>query len=163
HYGYAHGTAGIGAFLLAAGTATGEAGYTKMACQAACTLADAAIHQGGLASWPTGPGSDTLTGTGWCTGSAGIGAFLLRAWQAPGEPRLLTLAGAAAAAVHRAGGRCGLAACHGLAGGGHLLLDLGDVLEEPAYRSWAEDLARVMAARAVRRGGRLLVPDETGL
>jgi hypothetical protein len=100
---------------------------------------------------------------GWCTGSAGIGGFLLRAWQASGQPRLLELARLVARSVYQARARTNLAACHGLAGGGHFLLDLADALGEPRYRGWAEDLARVMGARAARSGDRLLVPDETGL
>jgi hypothetical protein len=162
YLGYAHGTAGIGAFLLAAGAATGDARGTRLACEAASTLADATVVRDGAAFWPTRPGGDTLAGAGWCAGSAGIGLFLLRTWQVTGEPRLLELARAAATAVHRARARSNPAACHGLAGDGQFLLDLAVALEEPSYHRWAEDLARLMAVKAVRRGGRLLVPDETG-
>jgi hypothetical protein len=163
YHGYAHGTAGVGAFLLAAGAATQDRGYTQLACRAADALAQAAVLHDGAARWPTGPGSDTLAGAGWCTGSAGIGMFLLRAWQITGEPRQRDLARAAALAIHRARGRSNTAACHGLAGGGQFLLDLAATLDEPMYRRWAENVAAVMAAKAVRRGGRLLVADETGL
>jgi lantibiotic modifying enzyme len=163
YYGYAHGTAGIGAFLLAAGAATGDTGYTRVAVEAADTLAGAAVPHDGGAYWPVSPGEQTLGSAGWCTGSAGVGTFLVRAWQVTGEPRYADLARSAAAAVHRSRGRSNLAACHGLAGGGQFLLDLASALEEPLYRCWADDLARLMAARTVRRGTRLLVPDETGL
>jgi hypothetical protein len=163
YHGYAHGTAGIGAFLLAAGAATGQPRYTELAIRAARTLAAAASRGGRAAWWPLGPGSAAPAGVGWCTGSAGIGAFLLQAWQVGGDPRLLRLARAAAAGVHQARIRTSPAASHGLAGGGHLLLDLAGALTEPRYRDWAEDLARMVAARTVHRGGRLLVPDETGL
>src|SRR5262249_4656889 len=94
-FGYAHGTAGIGAFLLAAGAATGDGGYAELARLAAGTLADAAVVRDGAARWPAGPGDHPLAGAAWCTGSAGVGAFLLRAWQATGEPRLRDLARAA--------------------------------------------------------------------
>jgi hypothetical protein len=87
----------------------------------------------------------------------------LRAWQLTGDPRQLELARAAGAAGYQDRARLTTAACHGLAGVGQYLLDLADALDEPAYREQAEDVARMLVARAVRRDGRLLVPDETGL
>jgi Lanthionine synthetase C-like protein/Protein kinase domain len=163
HFGYAHGTAGIGDFLLAAGLATGDARYIGVAVDAADTLADTVVRRGAAAFWPARPGDESTTGAGWCAGSAGIGTFLLHAWQALADPRLLDLALAAAVAVHRTGPRSNPAACHGLAGGGQFLLDLADALGEPDHHRRAEDLARLMVARATYRDGRLLVPDETGL
>ncbi len=161
HLGHAHGTAGIGGFLLAAGVATGDARYLGLAAEAAETLADTAVRQGPTAFWPARPGAEELTGAGWCAGAAGIGAFLLRAGEVLADPRLPELVGAAAAAIHRDRSRTNPAVCHGLAGGGHFLLDLADA-GDPAGHRGAEDLTRLLAVRAVRRGGRLLVPDETG-
>ncbi|HST65804.1 MAG TPA: class IV lanthionine synthetase LanL [Mycobacteriales bacterium] len=163
HLGYAHGTAGIGDFLLAAGTATGDSRYVALARDAADTLAATAVRRGAEASWPARPGGGCSTGAGWCAGSAGIGTFLLHAGQALADPRLIELAAAAAVAVSRSAPRTNPAACHGLAGGGQFLLDLADALGEPDHRRRAEDLAALMVARAAGRGGRLLVPDETGL
>jgi lantibiotic modifying enzyme len=162
HHGYAHGTAGIGAFLLAAGIATSEPAYGRVAMQAAETLAAVAGLRDGAAFWRAGPGSDRRTGASRCDGAAGIGTFLLRSWQATGEPRLLALARAAAVTVHRARGRSDPTACHGAAGGGQYLLDLASALDEPTYRRWAEELATGLARAAVHRHGRWLVPDETG-
>jgi hypothetical protein len=163
YHGFAHGTAGVGAFLLAAGAATGDARYSALAGRAAATLADAAVVHDGAAYWPIAPDDGTPGGTGWCTGSAGIGRFLLAAWQVTGQPRLLDLARAAGRAVYHGRGRANTAACHGLAGGGHLLLDLATTLADRRYQDQAECVGRVLAARAVRRGTRLLVADETGL
>lgn len=166
-YGYAHGTAGIGAFLLAAGTALGRGAYHELAVRAADTLASTAQYRDGAALWPVGPaaGADTPGGgdAGWCNGSAGIGTFLLHAWRVTGRGRYLDAARAAGLAVYRSRLRATTAGCHGLAGGGHYLLDLAEVLGEPTYREWAWDLARVLEVRSARRDGRLLVPDETGL
>jgi class IV lanthipeptide synthase len=163
YLGYAHGTAGIGDFLLAAATATGDVRYLDMTRDAADTLAATAVRRGAEAFWPARPGDKSPAGTGWCAGSAGVGTFLLHAGQALADPRLTELATAAAVAVHRSAPRANPAACHGLAGGGQFLLDVADAVDEPEHRSWAEDLAGMMAARATRRGGRLLVPDDTGL
>ena len=46
HYGFAHGVAGIGAFLLYAGLATGRPEYLAAARRAGDTLVDAAIRDG---------------------------------------------------------------------------------------------------------------------
>lgn len=162
HLGHAHGVAGIGGFLLAAGAATGDGRYLGLAAEAAATLADTAVRDGATAAWPVRPGGPATTGAGWCAGAAGIGAFLLRAGDAFADPRLSELAGAAAATVRRDRPRANPAACHGLAGSGHFLLDLADARDDPAARRGAEDLARLLAVRATRRGGRFLVPDETG-
>jgi lantibiotic modifying enzyme len=162
YHGYAHGTAGIGDFLLAAGAASGERRYTDLGRAAAATLVATAVVRDGSARWPLGPRTTALGGAGWCTGASGIGGFLLRAWQATGDAQYLRLARAAAVTVHRARGRDNTAACHGIAGSGQFLLELAAALDEPRYREWAGDLAAVLAARSVRRGAYLLVPDETG-
>ena len=52
--------------------------------------------------------------------------------------------------------------CHGLASNGDFLLGCEAVLGDPRYRAWARDTADVIGAHAVRRGGRLLIPDENG-
>jgi hypothetical protein len=61
-------------------------------------------------------------------------------------------------AVRRVTWQVTTAYCHGLAGDGHFLLDLA----EDRYQAVAEELAACLHAQAVRRDGRLLVPDEDG-
>lgn len=161
-HGYAHGTAGIASFLLAAGARMGRQDYVDTAQRAAQSLADAVHCQDGAAFWPAGPGDTTLGDAGWCKGSAGIGTFVLQMWRIAGQPRYLDLARAAATAVYRFRPHSTVAACHGLAGGGQFLLDLADTLQEDTYRRWAWDLADLLAIRSARRGGRVLLPDETG-
>jgi serine/threonine protein kinase len=165
HYGFAHGVAGVGTFLLAAGLATGDGRFTELAEAAGTTLAAVARRDGDAAWWPTGEERNAAQESGmphWCSGSSGIGTFLIRLWQHTGRDRDLELALAAAHAVRGARWRMGTAACHGLAGDGEFLLDLADVLGDPRYRGWAAELAACMDARAVRRDGRMLVPDESG-
>jgi tRNA A-37 threonylcarbamoyl transferase component Bud32 len=160
--GFAHGTAGIGTFLLAAGTLTGDERYTTLAREAAESLVHAASVTNSGALWPVHPDAARWADAGWCAGSAGIGGFLLRVGLGTGAPRPLEVALAAARTVYESRFYAPPSACHGLAGGGQFLLDVSQASGEPRYRAWAADLAAVLAARAARRGGRLIVPDESG-
>lgn len=165
HHGFAHGTAGIGAFLLAAGCALGEPRYLEMAHAAGESLAGLVCWDGDRAWWPIGeeddPGSPTRM-PHWCSGSSGIGTFLLRLWRANGDDQYRGLAEGAACAVRADRWRMGTSYCHGLAGDGHYLLDLAHLLDDPRYRLWAAELGACMAARAAVCEGRLLIPDDSG-
>ncbi|MGV9773604.1 class IV lanthionine synthetase LanL [Streptosporangium sp. NPDC003464] len=161
HYGFAHGVAGVATFLLAAGTALGREDCLETAVTAGETLLAAAEYRDGAAWWPQSPdGGDRIPH--WCSGSSGVGTFLLRLHAATGDPRLREAAESAARAVHARRLVSGTAACHGLAGDGQFLLDLADLLDEPVYRERAEELAGVLWSRAVVRDGLLVVPDEEG-
>lgn len=161
HYGFAHGVAGIGYALLALGTALGEQSYVELAAEAGYTLCRAArVDEDGAAWWPVGP-EDANRLPHWCSGSSGVGTFLLRLLAVTGEQRFGEYARAAAGAVYRARWRSSPSACHGLAGDGEYLLDAAEILADPTYRAWAEDLVPLLAVRHCRRDGRALVPDET--
>ncbi|MFJ6939540.1 class IV lanthionine synthetase LanL [Streptomyces sp. NPDC101132] len=161
HYGFAHGVAGCGAFLLAAGRSTGEERYLRLAGAAARTLAGAVRSEGGAAYWPA---DDTRAAhrTHWCSGSSGIGTFLLRAGVANGDDALLSLARRAAEASYRTRRHASPAQCHGLAGDGDFLLDLADATGEESHRERARELAAFTRARHALRDGRAVAPDETG-
>ncbi|MFJ6724584.1 class IV lanthionine synthetase LanL [Streptomyces sp. NPDC091281] len=174
HLGYAHGVAGVGAFLLEAALATGRADLLDTARAAGRTLVDAAERGTGGARWRTD--RTGAEGTGMlhhlCSGSSGVGTFLIRLWQATGDPDALALAEEAATAVHRARWTSGSAVCHGLAGNGDFLLDLADALDADAldadarggpYRDMAADLALALHSRHVLHDGLALLPDESGL
>ncbi|GLZ78714.1 serine/threonine protein kinase [Actinorhabdospora filicis] len=160
HLGFAHGTAGIGAFLLTAHLRTGHVEAGRLAEAAGRSLAAAAIVDGEAAVWPERPGGRPRTH--WCSGSSGVGTFLTALWRATGEPRALELARAAAVAVHRSRWGNGTSQCHGNAGDGDFLLDLAAATGEDRYRDMATDLATATAVRAARRGGRWLIPEESG-
>lgn len=160
HLGFAHGTAGIGAFLLAAHLLTGHDEAGRLAEAAGRSLSACAITDGDAAVWPDRPGGKPRTH--WCSGSSGVGTFLTALWRATGEPRALALARAAAVAVHRSRWGNGTSQCHGNAGDGDFLLDLAEATGEERYRDMAADLAAATAVRAARRGGRWLVPEESG-
>ncbi|MFI8100955.1 class IV lanthionine synthetase LanL [Streptomyces sp. NPDC086023] len=161
HYGFAHGVAGCGTFLLAAGRSTGEERYLRLAGAAARTLAGAVRVEGGAAYWPA---DDTRAAhrTHWCSGSSGIGTFLLRAGVANGDGTLLSLARRAAEASYRTRRHASPAQCHGLAGDGDFLLDLADATGEESHRERARELAAFLRARHALRDGRAVAPDETG-
>jgi len=163
HYGFAHGVAGIGTFLLAAGQATGEARYLELACAAGATLRRVAHRPGDAAWWPVGEEADPgrpIRMPHWCSGSSGVGTFLLRLWRYTGDPDHRELAEAAAVAVRALRWQVSPVACHGLAGDGQFLLDLAQALDQPRYHRWAAELAGCLHAYAVERDGRLVMPGE---
>ncbi|WP_051652661.1 lanthionine synthetase C family protein [Kitasatospora cheerisanensis] len=165
HLGYGHGVAGIGLFLLLAGRQLPDERCLEAARQAADALVRTATVEDGAAWWPVGeepPGTAPLHLPHWCSGSSGIGTFLLRYGRATGDERARELAGQAGLAVRRSRRHASAGSCHGLAGNGEFLLDLAEETGEERYRRWAQDLYDALQVRAVLRGGRYLVPDETG-
>ncbi|MGH8934292.1 MAG: lanthionine synthetase LanC family protein [Egibacteraceae bacterium] len=163
YYGFAHGVAGIGWFLLAVGLATDRDDCLTLARAAGETLcASAQLDEHG-ATWGGGPHDEESRMVHWCHGSSGVGTFLIRLWQATGEEHVRVLAEKAAVAVRRGRWQAPPGFCHGLAGDGEYLLDLAQMLDEPSYRAWAEELAAIIFARRADREGRAVVPDETGM
>lgn len=162
HYGFAHGIAGVSNFLL---TAAGELDcqeYRDLAIVGGNALCDAVIRENGTALWPTGePGQETVGLTWWCSGSAGVGTFLIRLWLATGDDRYRELAEAGATAVRNQRWLLSPTACHGASGGAEFLLDLAAALDEPRYREWAEEMAMSIHARSTLRHGKLLAPGDT--
>ncbi|MFF4411968.1 class IV lanthionine synthetase LanL [Streptosporangium sp. NPDC001559] len=153
YYGFAHGCAGIGTFLLAAGVASGEDAYTDAARRTGDLLVRAAVREDGAAWWGEGPGRAERRLAHWCHGSSGIGTFLLRLWLATDHVPYRELAEEAAAAVHTAAPIAPLGACHGISGDGQFLLDLADALFDPIYYRWAGELADMLTVRAGLAGG----------
>ncbi|MEU6411743.1 class IV lanthionine synthetase LanL [Microbispora sp. NPDC046933] len=165
HFGFAHGIAGIGTALLQASRALARPEWMATAHEIARAFAAYADVDGDTVWWPILRG-DLETARPrrphWCSGSSGIGTFLVRYWRATGDPVSLDLARKAATAVHRTRWQSGPTHCHGLPGDGEFLLDLADLTGEERYRSWAEDLAGCLEFAAVERSGRLLIPGPRG-
>lgn len=163
HYGFAHGIAGIGAFLLAAGLAAEREDFVRAARTAGDTLVKLARVEDGRAAWAAGDrDADGPVGqTHWCSGSSGIGTFLIRLWRTSGDERHRELAALAAAAVREAMWSSSPAACHGLSGNAEFLLDMSAVLGDPRYLDRARELAACIRTRTVLRDGLLVVPDES--
>ncbi|WP_159400380.1 class IV lanthionine synthetase LanL [Streptomyces sp. XY431] len=175
HLGFAHGVAGVGAFLLAAARATGDAALLAGAVEAGRTLAATARLDPPAAPGPADDGASPAARwprsaedpahvrlTHWCNGSSGAGTFLLRLWRATGDADAHRLALAAGRAVTAGRWHSGVCACHGLAGDGEFLLDLAEATGDPGFRSAAVESGLLIAARAALRDGLLVLPDETG-
>jgi hypothetical protein len=162
HYGFAHGVAGAGCFLLYAGLAADRPEYLAAARRAGETLAAVAQADSTGAWWPSGNDQPGSRKRHWCSGSSGVGTFLIRLWAVTGDSQFRRLAEAAAAAVLRDRWYSTTAACHGLAGDGDYLLDLADLTGEQHYRDWAGRLATAMHARNTIRDGLMVLPDESG-
>lgn len=164
HLGFAHGVAGIGAFLLAAGTSLRDPRYINAAREAGSTLVSTALVGHGEALWPYESGDATTQRPApvhWCSGASGIGTFLVRLWHTDGDDRYRQLAELAAVAAYRRRWHDSPAACHGLAGNAEFLLDLAAAGCGDHYRDWAEELAACIYLRHARRNGRRVVADET--
>lgn len=170
NFGYAHGTAGVGCFLLAFALATGRSDCLALARRAGETLlAGATVTEGaeageGAALWGVGPGAET-TAPYWCHGSSGIGAYLVRLSAATGDDRFGKVADMAAQAVSENASRAPIGQCHGLAGNGGFLLDMARAAgggTRDGYVAEAERLARILVAGRAYRDGRMVLPDEQG-
>ncbi|MFE2866075.1 class IV lanthionine synthetase LanL [Embleya sp. NPDC059259] len=164
HLGFAHGVAGVGTFLLEAALTTGREDCLDGARAAARTLLRTVRVDGDAAWWPQGPGDPAgVRLAHWCSGSAGVGTFLIRMWQADGDPRHRESAERAGVAVHRARWHSGTTACHGLAGNGEFLLDLAQALDDPIHRAHAVDLAGQLRARTALIDGLRVPADESAI
>jgi Lanthionine synthetase C-like protein/Protein kinase domain len=155
HYGFAHGVAGAGTFLLYAGLAGQQETFLTAAAAAGRTLIQAARTDGAGAWWPVSAQPDPAARDiqHWCSGASGIGTFLIRLWRVTGDGHLLDLAAQAALTVRRRRWSAGHSYCHGLAGDGEFLLDMAQFTGQGKYAEWAGELAAVIAARRVYLDG----------
>ncbi len=166
HYGFAHGVAGVGTFLLLAAEAAGEERFLAAATEAGATLVTAARSGPAGTLWPVDRArhlSDSPElARHWCSGSSGVGTFLVRLWAATGtsDEAVRELVDGAALAVRAGRATDSPATCHGLAGNAEFLLDAAERTGDESHRAAAELLVEHLAAQAVLRDGRLLVPDE---
>jgi hypothetical protein len=152
-YGLAHGTAGIGLFLLETATVTGHQDYAELAAAAVDTLLARATAVAGTLNWSSDPGDPSTEAAYWCNGAGGVATFLARAYTRTGDRRLPAVLDGAARAMMSRKWRLGLAYCHGLAGNGDTLLETAEVLGRPQHGAWAADLG-AMTVAAVRRDSR---------
>jgi hypothetical protein len=158
HYGFAHGVAGIGTFLLAAGRATGSPSAIDLSLRAADALIERIRETEAGVLWPIDADQAGLN-KNWCSGASGIGTFLIRVWGETGDERALHWAKVAADEVHRSRWFEGTCQCHGLSGDAELLLDLDATGATTGYGVKAVDLLRSLYLRDVRISGRRLVAD----
>ena len=161
-YGFAHGTAGIGTFLLAMAKATAREDCLDVVSAAASSLVESCTRRDELIGWGDGPDQPSVLLPHWCSGASGIGSFLLRWWKVSRDDSLIPVVEGAACTVMAAKWRAGVAYCHGLAGNGDFLLDAGEFLGDSRYRLWAADLASVLFDRRVVQEGLCTFGDQPG-
>ncbi|MFD3537240.1 class IV lanthionine synthetase LanL [Streptomyces sp. NPDC058664] len=161
YLGFAHGSAGIGCFLLAAAAVSRRTDHMELAVEVGEQLLADAVLTGGTAQWPS-QASDVPTAPYWCHGAAGVGTFLVRLWQVTGDDRFGDLAHRGTHAVTERASRAALGQCHGLAGNGDFLLDMADATDDPGYRAMTEDLARLIVCERARRDSQVVFPNEYG-
>jgi lantibiotic modifying enzyme len=152
--GLGTGAAGIGALYLALHEATGEPAWADRASTVAQTLLAAARPAAGTTSgvewpWHTGTAESRCQ---WCMGEPGIGLFLLKAYEALGEPTYLAAATAAGETTFDRGDvRRNPGQCHGLAGNAEVFLELARVTGDARWPARAATFAR--AAMTYREAG----------
>ncbi|MFE0648480.1 class IV lanthionine synthetase LanL [Streptomyces sp. NPDC059534] len=161
YLGFAHGSAGIGSFLLAAAAVSRRPAHMDLAVEIGEHLLADAVRVGETAQWPAQSG-DVPTAPYWCHGAAGIGTFLVRLWQAGGDDRFGELAHRSTYAVAERSSRAALTQCHGLAGNGDFLLDMADATGDFEYRAMAEDVAHLILAERAHRHDHVVFPNEYG-
>ncbi|OON76205.1 class IV lanthionine synthetase LanL [Streptomyces tsukubensis] len=161
YLGFAHGSAGIGSFLLAAAAVSGRRAHRELAVRVGEGLLAHAVLTGETAHWPA-QATDAPTAPYWCHGAAGIGTYLVQLWQTTGDDRFGDLARRGAHAVAEQASRATLAQCHGLAGNGDFLLDMAAATGDPVYRAMAEELADLILTERVHRQGHTVFPTEYG-
>jgi len=162
NYGFAHGLAGIGYALLAAGNTLADDELTGEAATIAGEIMTARIGPADQAWWPDDQAPSWRHAAHWCNGSSGIGTFLLRLWHTTGDDAALTTCAGAARAVLAARPGAQTCSCHGLAGDGEFFLDLAAGTGDPGYATAAWAIAEQLWALRARHAGRWLIPDETG-
>ncbi|UCM88136.1 class IV lanthionine synthetase LanL [Streptomyces marincola] len=166
HYGFAHGVAGVGAFLVVAARELGRPDLLDIATSSGDLLLSLARRQGESLAWPTAQhepeDAEKFDGVcWWCSGAPGIGTFLIRLWRATGEDRFLEAAHGAAVATRRERWLLLASHCHGVAGNGEFLLDMAAATGERRYRDWAAEHAASLYRLSALHEGRLVVLDET--
>ncbi|MBL1101057.1 class IV lanthionine synthetase LanL [Streptomyces coffeae] len=166
HYGFAHGVAGICAFLLSVSRELDRPDALASAVAGGDFLLSQARSHGDGVLWPTAQTDDPEPGPAdgvcwWCSGAAGIGTFLIRLWRATGDGRYRDAAHRAAVSTRKEKWFLTASHCHGLAGNGEFLLDMAAATGERRYREWAEEYATALYRLCALHQGRLVVPDET--
>jgi lantibiotic modifying enzyme len=163
YFGRAHGAAGIAGSLLDLFEVTGDKSFLEVAESAGRWIANNGVpvlkDERGL-DWPVSDLDRTLPGPFWCHGAAGVGQFFMELARFDTRVPGAKLAERAAQSVAFGGRWAGPTQCHGLAGNIEFLLDMAQFSRQESYFKWAEILARLLEAFAVRRGGAIVFQND---
>ncbi|MGQ8873820.1 lanthionine synthetase LanC family protein [Paenibacillus sp. TSA_86.1] len=122
-FGFSHGIAGIGYFLLALAKLTGKDDYYSAVKRIVHTLERTGYEgKNGVRLWPASPEKPDALWVHWCNGSAGIARFLLTAAEVLQDPVCFRLGQQAADAVAQSTIFASFGQCHGIAGNGDVLI-----------------------------------------
>ncbi|HUG36505.1 MAG TPA: lanthionine synthetase LanC family protein, partial [Candidatus Limnocylindrales bacterium] len=154
--GFAHGTAGIAVFLLAAARSMpGDPLPRRLAAGAFRRLDRTAVWRGQTVAWPVS-NVDRRRRYHWCHGTTGIAQAYLARYRHAGDAEALRIA--RAAGLHTWGALCAAGAgprdkypchCHGLGGALELFMDLH---EQGAGGEWLHRAAAIGRRLAVLAG-----------
>jgi hypothetical protein len=159
HIGFAHGIAGIGYFLEQAEKEGIVQPSTDLVERIHEELERQSIKQAGGRLWPTGDkGKESIGLSWWCSGSVGVGLYLLNSRKTTKLTERMVHEAALAAWQQR--WRLSSSACHGLASTGHFLLDAADYFEDDQYTAMAHEIASSLFTRAGYQRGRLILPGD---
>jgi lantibiotic modifying enzyme len=161
--GFAHGAAGIMAFLGSYAAATGNAAAEAAWRRAEAWLVSRARRgRGGKMQWPQSD-SQPASAAWWCHGAPGIALGWLCVAQAQGtaavaQEHLREALEALPPKLHADS----LSQCHGLAGIGEVYLEAHHVLQEERWRQRAADIANVIVVLFRKRANQpwYFSPDE---
>lgn len=150
YLGFSHGAAGIAYFFSELYGATQKEQYIDAAIEVAewlAALSEPALDDGSGIAWPDVEGGKKSIH--WCHGSAGIGMFFLKLFEASGNERFLNLACRAGKTIAEGGKWAGTTQCHGLAGYIELLVDLHQTTGDVQFKEWATELGDLLAEYGV--------------
>ncbi len=146
-HGMAHGAAGIGYFLAELYRVSANTRFRDAAVGAAGWLRSQVANSEHGASWRRYPDDSELARFQWCHGAPGIGLFFAKTFEITGERFCLDWAIRCGDATRSAGDiKSNPSQCHGLAGNGELLLELGRVTGDKKWELRAEDFGNRAAA-----------------
>jgi serine/threonine protein kinase len=162
-WGFAHGTAGIAYFLLAAYCISQNDEYRYLAEKAGRALLQAAMPsaQGRGIIWTKGVGDESHIWTHWCNGASGIGSYFVAAAQILGETQYAQAALLAANSIKYAHGFGSCCQCHGLAGDGELLIEAHRVLGNAEAGQAASNIAKKLGALRIHTESGWVWPMES--
>lgn len=154
HYGYSHGNAGIGSFLIAAAELTNDPLFDAPIHHVAQALIDAQLtvaHGAGI-SWPHSV-QNQLVWPHFCNGAGGVSLFWSRLYAWSGEQRYADLAEQAAMSAWLGCRGAPAGICHGIAGAGLALIEVAKATGKPIWRERAADLAQLLLLRGHNADG----------
>jgi hypothetical protein len=161
--GFAHGAAGMMAFLGSYAALAGDAAADDAWRRAEAWLVSRARRGRGRWQWPQSD-SPATTANWWCHGAPGIALGWLCVARAQGTAAISEehLRGALAASPVKLRSDS-VGQCHGLAGLGEVYLEAYRVLREECWRERAADIANVLVALFRRRARQpwQLLPGES--